>query len=133
MTLQGSVKASASAMAGATAAAQGEAGATLATITALEASEQKLADVIAVKNNATAASNQLHAALNTEMASLIEEEAKLKAASGSGYKSCYSIAGSTNCNTSRHYFNRSMGGWVGNSGSRGRGCSWEAWRVRTFI
>ena len=81
MTLQGSVKASASAMAGATAAAQGEAGATLATITALEASEQKLADVIAVKNNATAASNQLQAALNTEMASLIEEEAKLKAAS----------------------------------------------------
>ena len=53
MTLQGSVKASTSAMAGATAAAQGEAGATLATITALEASEQKLADVIAVKNNAT--------------------------------------------------------------------------------
>ena len=73
------LKATASASAGMQAAAQAEGGAILATASALDTSNQKLQDAIAIKNDAIASSNQLHAALNNEMTGLINEEAALKA------------------------------------------------------
>ena len=95
------LKATASASAGMQAAAQAEGGAILATASALDTSNQKLQDAIAIKNDAIASSNQLHAALNNEMTGLINEEAALKATIAATQDAGNSKTGSIKCHFRR--------------------------------
>ena len=127
------MKATASASAGMQAAAEAEGGAILATVSALDQSKQKLTDVIAVKNDAIASSNQLHAALNNELASLIQEEATLQASSEAARNHAIQLQA---IDTATQAGITSIDQWVAGlatGSSRGRGRSWQACRVWTFI